>query len=168
MVIGASLTFITAHVLAGLLRRPPLPIVALTAALAIAFIVRGYGRPQVSHWRVPVEWHRRGHVQFAGLFGFSLGVGFLTNWPSIGFPALVLLAAAVDDWRVALLLGCAFALGRVVGTLDVVARNHDRQQTALPAAMVRIDRFAGPVQLVELASLAGLIAAVGWSLQGGA
>jgi hypothetical protein len=77
----------------------PLPawVVIAVGALAIPALAFGYS-PTGSRWRVPAAWQRAGHLGFAGLFGFSLGLGVVTSLPSVGLVVLAALAADADDF----------------------------------------------------------------------
>jgi len=154
--LGASWTFFALHFAVGLFRRPPLWTVGISAAFAGAAILIGLGRPTGSRWRVPIGWQRAGHVKFAGLFGFSLGLGFATNLPSIGLLVLFLFAASTSAWYVAALFGIGFAFGRVAPLLSVVVKNRDREQRSLRAALHRAESLGRSAQWFELGVLVAI------------
>lgn len=148
--------FLSANVIAERVGRPPSWTVSVVAAVAVTALLAGYGQPTGSRWRVPVEWQRVGHTKFAGLFGFSLGLGFATNLPSVGLPVLVWLGAVTSAWHDAVLLAGAFALGRAAPFVSVVAKNRDREQRWLPSTLRRIDGLAVSLLLLELPLLIAL------------
>lgn len=105
---------------------------------------------------MPVEWQRSGHVRFAALFGFSLGLGFATNLPSVALAVLVLFGGASSHWYSAALLAACFAVGRTAPLMSVVALNRDRAQRELHTAMERVERLVASAWWLEAVLLAGL------------
>lgn len=153
LTVGAAVTFLLANVLGDILRRPPNWAVSLVATLSALAIIVGQGNPKGSPWRVPAEWQRAGHARFAGLFGFSLGLGFATNLPSVGFIVLLVLAAGATPVHVALLLAFGFSFGRVIPFLGVVYSNRERTQARLFDVVHRFEALAISARWAELAAL---------------
>jgi hypothetical protein len=168
--IGASVAFVlalgfaaialfsTIYLAATLGARPPLWGVIVLGAVVSAALVLGY-RPAGSPWRVPASWQRLGHVQFAALFGFSLGLGVATSLSSVGFVVLVLLAATSSDLGHAAIIGVGFAIGRLAPFLWVVVRTNSRErhQDCLHVRVFRAEQLAEVVRPIEVSVLVSLM-----------
>ena len=130
--------------------------VAVAAGLLLVGIVvdlrsGGHGVPS---WRrqVDVGWldEFRGWVMGLG-FGAQLGFGLVTIITSTTTYAVVLLAAWSGDPVTGLVIGATFGLVRALPAV-LMARVQDRE--GLHRAFSRVERWAKPVQLVAMVSLA--------------
>jgi hypothetical protein len=100
-------------------------------------------------------------VGFAALFGFSLGLGFLTNLPSLSLLVVLLLATMAKGSVAVLLLAIAFAAGRLAPFLWVVVRtvgqkDHDLRLHAALRMLTRAVLSARALEVVLLATVAAL------------
>ena len=100
MVSAAGVGFIACLVVNSIVRI--LPEVRVATLVALAILSACYGLAELlrkplpvptRHWRVPRAWGAAGDKWFSVLFGFVLGMGFLTIVPFFGFYTLLVWSA---------------------------------------------------------------------------
>jgi hypothetical protein len=133
LVLGASVMGILAG-LCGMVVLPQRLVLPLRLGISLTVLVAGYAeaeqkaiRAPASKWRVPKRWLAAGPTCTALLFGFTLGVGFLTAVPFIGYHVLILLCMLSRSPWAGGALGLTFGAARAGATLLTVIgewRNH--------------------------------------------
>ena len=84
-------------IVSGVTSTPGLITICIIEAVYIAADVADIRLPvPTSTWQVPRSWVHHGEATFAFLFGLSLGAGFLTVVPFVGFYSLLISIALVQ------------------------------------------------------------------------
>jgi len=155
MIVGALVTGATLHAAGALTGRPPLAALGVVSLACAALSVAGLsGRQLGRRWRVPRSWAGLGPTVFAGLFGASLGLGFATALPSLGFLALAFASLAVGSWGAVGAAFVAFGLARAVPL--VVVYGSGRRQAMEIVGSVASSLVPVEVLLLMLLGLACL------------
>lgn len=136
----------------------PLPSIAVAAgaAYAAAAAVRIAPSLPSSPWRVPRGWNIAGETPFAVVFGIVLGIGLLTAVATSGF-YVVVLWALYAEWREAISVLLAFAVGRAVPSYLALL---PRFRSDTPMFTWRLARLLVALRPAEAAPLVVLAAAL--------
>lgn len=153
---GAMLLAVAAYHLSRLVGTMPLWVVGAAATIAAA---SGLGwlpiDPPESHWRVPQNWGRFGHVCYAGLFGVVLGLGVLTAVPSFSLYVVIAWVFTGPAWHQVWPIFLGFSIARLLPALLVVmmaTRSREHPFSVLES----ITKATGLARRAEIAVLAAL------------
>lgn len=147
----------TALILTGLGQIIQIPLWVVAALLLVAAPFRIL-RPTLvapGGWKVRREWERWGTVRYMGVFGYFLGLGFVTTMASPLFVVCVLWATSQGDTTLALFTLLAFGTGRIVTT---VATSFDDSFACSTSAADKVIEGIRPFGRVE--GLAGVATGV--------
>jgi hypothetical protein len=143
---------------AAALGHPPTVVLGVVAIVAAATTAGLIPSPfPTSPWRVPRGWGQAGDSAFAGLFGYALGLGFLTAIPSAAFYVLVTWALSVG-WGESWLAFVSFGIGRCVplmaaAFLSVFARD----VVGFTTTAKRMVGWIRPVEVMLLSAIAAVL-----------
>lgn len=109
----------TAMLLVGLADVVQIPVwfVALLLIVAAPFRVLRPVLVAPGGWKVRREWERWGTVRYMGVFGYFLGLGFVTTMASPLFVVCSLWVVTQGETSLAIFTMMAFATGRIVTTV---------------------------------------------------
>jgi hypothetical protein len=120
LAIGSLATASLLHLVGNLLGHPPPWAVGLIAAGLAPFCLPSLPwRLEGSRWRVPSTWFQAGPAGFAGLFGLTLGSGFLTALSSPGFYLVAAWYLTVTGTGAMVATAALFAIGRALPFLTI-------------------------------------------------
>ncbi|MCZ9880855.1 hypothetical protein [Arthrobacter sp. B2a2-09] len=97
-------------------------------------------------WKVRREWERWGTTRYMAVFGWFLGLGFVTTMASPLFVVCALWALSQGHWAVAVFTFLAFAVGRLTTT---VATTFDESFACDTSAADKIVRAVSPLGIIE-------------------
>jgi hypothetical protein len=148
------------HLAVGFVEPVPRTVAAVLFLLSAGAVAGVWPRFPTSRWRVPRIWAKHGETAYAAVFGFILGVGFVTASPSPGLVAVAVGVMTLGSWNEASLVFVAFALARMT-PLVAVAISAARRQGAFDL-LERFGSLAVGFASVEVVVL--LAAAAGFML----
>lgn len=139
----------------------PLQIVAFVA-LGSALISSGLVpvRSPQSPWRIPKSWNRFGPTTFAALFGFVLGLGFLTVVSSSGYYVLLVWAAMSPAWSDVWPAFVAFGAGRVMPLILAAILAGEPESRQLQRVLQKMRSAAPTMVYLEISLLVAVSAVV--------
>jgi cytochrome c biogenesis protein CcdA len=104
---------------------PAVMLRTVCGAIAIAYALDELARRRLPvpqrHWQVPQEWGEWGHLAYAAAFGASLGVGFLTFVPFVGYWLVLASTTSLANPVSGCVVLGAFGLGRALPALLLAA-----------------------------------------------
>jgi hypothetical protein len=131
MVAGALVTAAAVHAAGALTGRPPLSALGAVSLACAALSLTGASTRQLGRrWRVPRSWAGLGPTVFAGLFGASLGLGFATALPSLGFLAVAFASLTVGSWATVAAVFVAFGVARAAPLVVVYVAAAEKRPPA--------------------------------------
>lgn len=115
LVIGSLL-----HGLAAQVAYPPFYLLGLVAmGCAWCTASRRLVSRLQSRWLIPQKWARAGRVRFAAIFGWILGLSFLTRISSVGFYALAAWGLGNQDFKEVWIVFGSYGLFRALPLIAI-------------------------------------------------
>ncbi len=113
LVLAAAAVATVLGSLQPLLRPGRLAVAAILAVLGLASLLAP-ARWGIGGWRVPRQWEAWGPSRYLFVFGFALGLGFLTAVPSLILVGFQLWVWSLPAWGALMVGEASFVLGRLL------------------------------------------------------
>lgn len=136
LVLGA-LTTATVLMTLALWIQVPVAVVGLLLLVLAPFRIARPTTVAPGGWKVRREWERWGTTRYMAVFGWFLGLGFVTTMASPLFVVCALWALSQGNWSVAVFTFLAFAAGRLMTTVATTFGESYARDTSAADKVVR-------------------------------
>lgn len=134
MIAGTIATATVLHFVGGVFGRPPAVVVGFIALTCAWAAGTNRTMPIIqSRWMIPRSWGRLGSLPYSAIFGWILGLGFVTRVGSVGYYVLLVWGLASQTWSEVGLVFCAYGACRALPLLAIAisarvrSQNRDRE-----------------------------------------